>query len=147
MPGAPASKSTAMELSSIAVEVSGLADPRCRGSAARPWVSRKFSTDAGEVKRTRSASAICPPVLAAAMIAPLASGYAIAGHLSKEPAAGAMLAHLGLRPLLDLDLRLGEGSGAALAFPLLQAAARIVQEMATFDSAGVSHKDDPGPGN
>ena len=83
----------------------------------------------------------------AAMIAPLASGYAIAGHLSKEPAAGAMLAHLGLRPLLDLDLRLGEGSGAALALPLLQAATRIVQEMATFDSAGVSHKDDPDPGN
>ncbi len=82
----------------------------------------------------------------AARLAPLAVEYAIAGHLSQEPAAKAMLAHLGMRPLLDLDLRLGEGTGAALALPLVQAAARVAQEMATFESAGVAHKDEAAPG-
>jgi len=51
------------------------------------------------------------------------------------------LPKLGLRPLVDLDLRLGEGSGATLAVPLVQAAARILSEMATFDSAGVTEKE------
>jgi nicotinate-nucleotide--dimethylbenzimidazole phosphoribosyltransferase len=53
----------------------------------------------------------------------------------------AALVQLGLRPLVDLDLRLGEGSGAALAVPLVQAAALLLAEMATFDSAGVANKD------
>jgi nicotinate-nucleotide--dimethylbenzimidazole phosphoribosyltransferase len=52
------------------------------------------------------------------------------------------LAALGLRPLVDLDLRLGEGSGAVLALPLVQASARLLREMATFDSAGVTDKDE-----
>jgi nicotinate-nucleotide--dimethylbenzimidazole phosphoribosyltransferase len=47
---------------------------------------------------------------------------------------------LGLEPLLDLELRLGEGSGAALAVPLVQAAARVLREVATFDSAGIHEK-------
>jgi nicotinate-nucleotide--dimethylbenzimidazole phosphoribosyltransferase len=64
----------------------------------------------------------------------------IAGHRSTEPAATIALAHLGLSPLIDLGLRLGEGSGAALAVPLVQAAARLIGEMATFDSAGVTDK-------
>jgi nicotinate-nucleotide--dimethylbenzimidazole phosphoribosyltransferase len=64
----------------------------------------------------------------------------IAGHRSTEPAATIALAHLGLTPLIDLGLRLGEGSGAALAVPLVQAAARLIGEMATFDSAGVTDK-------
>ncbi|HEV8115840.1 MAG TPA: nicotinate-nucleotide--dimethylbenzimidazole phosphoribosyltransferase, partial [Acidimicrobiales bacterium] len=64
----------------------------------------------------------------------------IAGHRSTEPGAAAALAHLGLEPLLDLGLRLGEGSGACLALPLVEAAARILGEMATFDSAGVTEK-------
>jgi nicotinate-nucleotide--dimethylbenzimidazole phosphoribosyltransferase len=76
-------------------------------------------------------------VVAAAMV-PDAVGYLVAGHRSSEPGATAALEHLGLVPLLDLDLRLGEGTGACLALPLLQAAAKVLGEMATFDSAGVS---------
>jgi nicotinate-nucleotide--dimethylbenzimidazole phosphoribosyltransferase len=70
------------------------------------------------------------------------TGYLIAGHRSSEPAASAGLAHLGLVPVLDLGLRLGEGSGAVLAVPLVQSAAKILREMATFDSAGVSERDE-----
>jgi nicotinate-nucleotide--dimethylbenzimidazole phosphoribosyltransferase len=78
--------------------------------------------------------------LVAAALVPEAVGYCIAGHRSSEPGAGAALEHLGLEPLLDLELRLGEGSGATLALPVLQAAAKILREMATFDSAGVTDK-------
>ncbi|KRF17444.1 nicotinate-nucleotide--dimethylbenzimidazole phosphoribosyltransferase [Nocardioides sp. Soil797] len=67
--------------------------------------------------------------------------YCLAGHRSVEPGHRAALAKLELRPLVDLDLRLGEGSGATLAFPLVRAAALILDEMATFDSAGVANKD------
>jgi nicotinate-nucleotide--dimethylbenzimidazole phosphoribosyltransferase len=76
--------------------------------------------------------------LVAARVAPAALGYCIAGHRSTEPGAGVALEYLSLQPLLDLGLRLGEGSGACLAVPIVQAAARILAEMATFDSAGVS---------
>ena len=76
-------------------------------------------------------------VVAVAMV-PDSVGYLVAGHRSTEPGAAAALEHLGLVPLLDLDLRLGEGTGACLALPVLQAAARVLGEMATFDSAGVS---------
>lgn len=79
--------------------------------------------------------------LVAQRLAPTAIDYCFAGHRSVEPGHTAALTHLGLRPLVDLDLRLGEGSGAALAVPLVQAAARILAEMATFDSAGVANKD------
>jgi nicotinate-nucleotide--dimethylbenzimidazole phosphoribosyltransferase len=64
--------------------------------------------------------------------------YLVAGHRSTEPGASRALAALGLRPVLELDLRLGEGSGAALALPVVQAAARVLRDVATFDSAGVS---------
>jgi nicotinate-nucleotide--dimethylbenzimidazole phosphoribosyltransferase len=64
--------------------------------------------------------------------------YLIAGHMSTEPGARRALTALGLRPLLDLDMRLGEGSGAALALPIVAAAARVLRDVATFDSAGVS---------
>ena len=79
-------------------------------------------------------------VLAAEAIAPGTVRACIAGHRSTEPGASVALDHLDLRPLLDLDLRLGEGTGACLAIPLVQAAARVLREMATFDSAGVSEK-------
>jgi nicotinate-nucleotide--dimethylbenzimidazole phosphoribosyltransferase len=59
-------------------------------------------------------------------------------HRGAEPGHAIALAALGAHPLLALELRLGEGSGAALALPLAQAAARMLSEMATFDSAGVS---------
>jgi nicotinate-nucleotide--dimethylbenzimidazole phosphoribosyltransferase len=80
--------------------------------------------------------------LVATAFAPAVPSYLIAGHRSSEPGASAGLAHLGLTPVLDLSLRLGEGSGAALAIPLVQAAAKLMREMATFDSAGVSEKDE-----
>jgi nicotinate-nucleotide--dimethylbenzimidazole phosphoribosyltransferase len=80
----------------------------------------------------------CAAALAAAAFAPGVTGFLIAGHLSTEPGAGRALEALGLRPLLDLGLRLGEGSGAVLALPVVAAAARVLRDMATFDSAGVS---------
>jgi len=76
----------------------------------------------------------------AAAMAPDVLGYCVAGHRSTEPGATAALEHLGLEPLLDLGLRLGEGTGACLAVPLLVAAARVLGEMATFDGAGVTQK-------
>jgi nicotinate-nucleotide--dimethylbenzimidazole phosphoribosyltransferase len=78
--------------------------------------------------------------LAAAALAPAARDGWFAGHRSVEPGATATLHALDLLPLLDLDLRLGEGSGALLALPLVEAAARLLGEMATFDAAGVSEK-------
>ena len=82
----------------------------------------------------------CSAALVAAALRPQAVDYWVAGHRSSEPGASAALAHLGLQPLVDLDLRLGEGSGAALAVPLVQAAARVLRDMATFDAAGVTDK-------
>jgi nicotinate-nucleotide--dimethylbenzimidazole phosphoribosyltransferase len=78
--------------------------------------------------------------LAAVAIAPDAVGACLAGHRSTEPGHAATLGHLRLRPLVDLDLRLGEGTGAVLALPLVQSAARALRDVATFDSAGVSDK-------
>jgi nicotinate-nucleotide--dimethylbenzimidazole phosphoribosyltransferase len=80
----------------------------------------------------------CAAALAARAFAPDVAGRLIAGHLSTEPGARRALEVLGLRPLLDLGLRLGEGSGAVLALPVVAAAARVLRDMATFDSAGVS---------
>ncbi len=76
--------------------------------------------------------------LIAVAIAPEALGYLVAGHRSTEPGATAALEHLGLSPVLDLGMRLGEGTGACLALPVVQSAARVLGEMATFDTAGVS---------
>jgi nicotinate-nucleotide--dimethylbenzimidazole phosphoribosyltransferase len=83
----------------------------------------------------------CSAALVAKAIAPDACDYWVAGHRSVEPGATAALSHLHLVPLVDLEMRLGEGSGAALAVPLVQASARILREVATFDSAGVSNKE------
>jgi nicotinate-nucleotide--dimethylbenzimidazole phosphoribosyltransferase len=83
-----------------------------------------------------SASAL----LVASRLVPGVEHGVIAGHRSVEPGASAVLAELGLRPMIDLDLRLGEGTGAALALPLVEAAARVLAEMATFDEAGVTEK-------
>jgi nicotinate-nucleotide--dimethylbenzimidazole phosphoribosyltransferase len=80
----------------------------------------------------------CAAALAASAFAPDVVNCLIAGHLSTEPGARYALTALGLRPLLDLGMRLGEGSGAALALPIVQAAARVLRDVATFDSAGVS---------
>jgi nicotinate-nucleotide--dimethylbenzimidazole phosphoribosyltransferase len=76
--------------------------------------------------------------LVAARLAPASPQYAIAGHCSLEPGHRKVLETLELRPLLDLEMRLGEGSGALLALPLLYAAVAMLDEMATFSEAGVS---------
>jgi nicotinate-nucleotide--dimethylbenzimidazole phosphoribosyltransferase len=78
--------------------------------------------------------------LAAAALAPDACAYWVAGHRSAEPGHTRALAHLGLDPLLDLGMRLGEGTGALLALPVLQSAAQALQDVATFDAAGVTDK-------
>jgi nicotinate-nucleotide--dimethylbenzimidazole phosphoribosyltransferase len=79
-------------------------------------------------------------LLTAARLVPGVVQFCFAGHRSTEPAASVVLEALDLEPLLDLELRLGEGSGACLALPVLEAAARILGEMATFDAAGVTDK-------
>jgi nicotinate-nucleotide--dimethylbenzimidazole phosphoribosyltransferase len=76
--------------------------------------------------------------LVAARIDPAARHALVAAHLSPEPGHALLLAELGLRPLLDLGLRLGEGSGAALALPLLDASLALLEDMATFEAAGVT---------
>jgi nicotinate-nucleotide--dimethylbenzimidazole phosphoribosyltransferase len=82
----------------------------------------------------------CSAALAAAALAPHAVGAMVAGHRSVEPGATVALAHLDLEPLVDLGLRLGEGTGAVLALPIAASAVRVLHEVATFDTAGVTEK-------
>ena len=79
--------------------------------------------------------------LVAAAFAPHAVGACLAGHRSVEPAHQLALADLGLDPLIDLEMRLGEGTGALLALPVAQGAARALRDVATFDAAGVTDKE------
>lgn len=76
--------------------------------------------------------------LVAEELAPGARSWWVAAHRSSEPAHAMVLEHLDLEPLLDLDIRLGEGAGAAAALPLLFMSARLLAEMATREQAGVS---------
>ncbi len=109
------------------LEIAGLVGVILGGAAQRrPVVLDGFITGAA--------------ALVAVALAPAARPYLIAAHQSAEPGHQAVLRHLGLQPLLQLDLRLGEGTGAVLAFHLLEAAIRTLGEMATFDEAGVSRK-------
>ncbi|AQT79681.1 nicotinate-nucleotide--dimethylbenzimidazole phosphoribosyltransferase [Mycolicibacterium litorale] len=78
--------------------------------------------------------------LVADRLAPGARGWWQAGHRSTEPAHTLALAHLGLEPIVDLGLRLGEGTGAAVALPLVRAAVATLASMATFEDAGVSER-------
>ena len=80
--------------------------------------------------------------LVAERLAPGAKQWWQAGHRSTEPAHDVALAQLGLVPVVDMGMRLGEGSGAAVALPLLRAAVAILSSMATFDEAAVSDRDD-----
>jgi nicotinate-nucleotide--dimethylbenzimidazole phosphoribosyltransferase len=80
--------------------------------------------------------------LVACALTPAAKDYMVFCHRSAEHGHHLLLAHLKARPLLDLDLRLGEGTVALLAWPLLQSAALLMNEMASFESAGVSGKID-----
>ena len=81
---------------------------------------------------------VAAAALIAGDIAPDALGYCIAAHRSQEPGHVLALDALGLEPLFDLELRLGEASGAALALPVIESAARMVREMKTFAEAGVA---------
>ncbi|WP_319945248.1 nicotinate-nucleotide--dimethylbenzimidazole phosphoribosyltransferase [Nocardia macrotermitis] len=83
--------------------------------------------------------------LIADALAPGASAWWVAGHRSTEPAHSAALTKLGLEPLVEMDMRLGEGSGAVTALPVLRAAVAALTEMATFGEAGVSTADDTAP--
>lgn len=84
--------------------------------------------------------AVSVAALLAIEIDPRVRARCIYSHCSAEHAHRQLLAHLDVRPLLDLDMRLGEGTGAALAWPLIDAAARLMTEMASFESAGVADR-------
>ncbi|WP_025599059.1 nicotinate-nucleotide--dimethylbenzimidazole phosphoribosyltransferase [Burkholderia sp. WSM2230] len=81
-------------------------------------------------------------LLVANAIAPSVREYCVFAHASNEAGHRRMLEHFGARPLLSLDMRLGEGTGAALAVPLLRAACAFINEMASFESAGVANRED-----
>jgi nicotinate-nucleotide--dimethylbenzimidazole phosphoribosyltransferase len=111
-------------------EIGGLAGAMIAAAAHRiPVVIDGFITTAA--------------ALIAAQLMPAVKPYLIAAHCSQETGHAAMLTWLGLTPLFDFGLRLGEGSGAALALPVIDAAARILDEMTTFGEAGVSEKEAP----
>ncbi len=102
---------------------------RRRGAGRGTPIASRWSSTASSARRERRSLA---------RIAPNARCGVIAGHLSQEPGHRVLLEHMGVKPLLQLDMRLGEGTGAVLTFPLIEAAVRIYNEMATFGSAGVS---------
>jgi nicotinate-nucleotide--dimethylbenzimidazole phosphoribosyltransferase len=79
--------------------------------------------------------------LVASAICPVARDYMFGSHVSAERGHRAALSELGLSPLFDLGMRLGEGTGAALAIPIVEAAAATLSEMATFAEAGVSDRE------
>lgn len=116
-------------LSSVGGYEIGLLAGVCLGAAARqiPIVLDGYITAAA--------------ALIAAQLCPALRDYLIASHRSVEPGHTVALEALGLKPLLDLEMRLGEGSGAALALPIVVSAARLLDEMATFDQAGVDEKE------
>jgi nicotinate-nucleotide--dimethylbenzimidazole phosphoribosyltransferase len=76
----------------------------------------------------------------ACALQPHTRDYLFAGHCSEEPGHRVLLDHIGIKPILHLDMRLGEGTGAVLAMPLIESSVRLFSEMATFSSAGVSEK-------
>ena len=112
------SKVGGFEIGGIAGAILGAAYYR------RPVVVDGFISTAGAL----IANTLCPD----------AATYMFAGHRSEEPGHRIMLAHLGLNPILDLGLRLGEGTGGAMAMTIMDSAVRIFTEMLTFDEAGVS---------
>lgn len=109
-------------------EIAGIAGLALGGAANRlPVVVDGFISTAGAV----AACAMCPN----------AREYLIFSHLSQERGHRLILQALGARPVLDLDMRLGEGTGAALAMSIIEASVNIYNQMATFSGAGVSQKD------
>ena len=108
-------------------EIGGIAGVMLAGAFyGRPVVVDGFISTAGALV----ACTLCPAVVE----------YLFAGHRSEEPGHEAMLQYLGLKPVLDLGMRLGEGTGGALAMSIIEAAGRVVREVFTFDEAGVPGK-------
>jgi nicotinate-nucleotide--dimethylbenzimidazole phosphoribosyltransferase len=108
-------------------EIGGLAGLILAGAFhRRPVVVDGFISTAGAL----IAQAICPAV----------TDYLFAGHQSEEPGHRIMLRHLGLQPILDLGMRLGEGTGGALAMSIMEGALKVFKEVLTFDEAGVAEK-------
>jgi nicotinate-nucleotide--dimethylbenzimidazole phosphoribosyltransferase len=107
-----------LELAALAGAMLGAA------AARRPIVLDGFAASVAALVAVR----LCPPV----------GELLVAGHRSSELAHHLVLTELGLEPLLDLHLRLGEASGAALALPLIENAGRLHTEMGTFSSSGVA---------
>ena len=109
-------------------EIGGIAGCILAGAYhSRPVVIDGFISAAGALV----AHAICPDAV----------DYVFAGHCSAEPGHKIMLEYLGLNPILDLGMRLGEGTGGALAMGIMEGAIRIFQDMLTFEEAGVSNKE------
>ena len=108
-------------------EIGGLAGLALAGAFhQRPVVIDGFISTAGAL----IAQAICPKV----------TDYLFAGHQSEEPGHKIMLRQLGLRPILDLGMRLGEGTGGAMAMSIMEGALRVFKEVLTFEEAGVAEK-------
>ena len=84
----------------------------------------------------------CAAALVVCEMAPQAKDWMLFGHQSIEPAQQAVFRHLNVRPILDLSMRLGEGSGAAMAIPVIKMACLLHEQMATFDEAGVSESEE-----
>ncbi len=109
-------------------EIGGIAGLTLAGAFhKRPVVIDGFISTAGALVAHR----ICPVV----------TDYLFAGHRSEEPGHDAMLKHLGLKPILDLGMRLGEGTGGALAMGIIEGAVRVFQDVLTFEEAGVPDKE------
>jgi len=108
-------------------EIGGIAGLALAGAYhQRPVVIDGFISTAGAL----IAQAICPAV----------TDYLFAGHQSEEPGHKIMLSHLGLKPILDLGMRLGEGTGGAMAMTIMEGALRVFKEVMTFEEAGVAEK-------
>lgn len=108
-------------------EIGGIAGVALAGAYyRRPVVIDGFISTAGAL----IAQTICPSVV----------DYLIAGHQSEEPGHKIMLGHLGLQPILDLGMRLGEGTGGAMAMSIIEGALKVFNEVMTFEEAGVPEK-------
>ena len=122
------------------------AAPRTAFETLRRVGGREIAAIAGAILAARHArvAVVLDGFISGAAIAPLAAAnpaiaaHCLAGHRSAEPGHGRLLGHLGLDPLLALDMRLGEGSGAAVAVAVIRSALAAHGGMATFAEAGVS---------
>ncbi len=120
--------------------------PLAPAEALAAFGGLEIAAMAGALIGAASAGAVCvvdgfiagAAALAALRARPEAAPYAVFAHRSAEPGHAGLLEALGARPLLDLEMRLGEGTGALLALPVMRAACAMLAEMATFESAGVA---------